>query len=77
MPVQFSMKELRTLHAFHTDTLAYRANVPESIVVAMLNNHPIPLSEAKKVLAALSIQYNRYYTLSNVSVKLLEEQAQS
>lgn len=76
MPIQFSMKELRTLHAFHPDTLAYRANVSESIVTAMLNSQPVPKAEALKVLAALSTQFNRYYTLSNVRVKLLEEQVQ-
>lgn len=54
MPIQFSMKELHTLHAFHPDTLAYRANVYEVIIIAMLNNEPVPQIEAKKVLAALS-----------------------
>lgn len=73
MPVQFSMNELRRLHAFHTDTLAYRAKVSESVVVAMFKDQPVPLTEAKKVLQALSVQFNRHYTLSNVKVAVQSE----
>lgn len=68
--VQFSMKELRTLHAFHSDTLAYRASVPEQSVIAMLNNQPVPQEHAQRVLLALSRQTGRHYTLANVSVML-------
>ena len=74
MPVQLTMKELHQLHAFHSDTLAYRASVPEEAVTAMLNNHPVQQEHAQKVLQALSSQYNRHYTLSNVRVSLLKEQ---
>lgn len=68
--VQFSMRELRTLHAFHSDTLAYRASVPEASVVAMLNNLPVTKEHAEKVLLALSRQTGRHYTLANVAVIL-------
>lgn len=70
MPVQFSMKELRTLHAFHTDTLAYRASVPEQIVIDMLKDQPVCRRQAEKVLLALSNQTGRHYTFSNVNVTL-------
>lgn len=71
--VQFTLQELRILHAFHTDTLAYRANVPEEIVINMLNNQPIPQEHARKVLLALSKQYGRYYTQANVFVQVSAE----
>lgn len=64
--IQVSMKELQILHAFHSDTLAYRANVPESVVKAMLQNKPVSLEHAHQVLQALSLQTGCYYTLSNV-----------
>jgi hypothetical protein len=76
MAVQLTMKELHQIHAFHSDTLAYRADVPEASVMAMLNNQPVPQKDAEKVLRALSEQHNRYYTLANVSVNLESQPVQ-
>lgn len=64
-----TLKDLQRLFAFHADTLAYRANVPEAIVVAMLNNQPVPEEQAEKVLQALSRQFQQVYNLSNVEIK--------
>lgn len=68
--VAFSFREVQKIHAFHTDTLAYRAGVSETLITEMLNNQPVEQKEAEKVLRALSAQYNRHYTLSNVQLSL-------
>lgn len=65
-----TMKKLHQMYAFHPDTLAYRANVPEAIVVAMLKDLPVPQEYAEKVLSTLSNQTGQPYTLHNVSVVL-------
>lgn len=38
----------------------------------MFKGQPVSQAEAQKVLAALSTQFNRYYTLSNVRIVLIE-----
>lgn len=70
--VTMNFRHIQRIHAFHADTLAYRAGVSETLVTAMLRDQPVRQEEATKVLRALSIQYNRHYTLANVEVKVID-----
>ncbi len=65
--------DLWRIHRFHVDLVASNAGVSEKTVLALLRYQPVPREDAEKVLATLSMLYQQEYTLSTVSVPLIEE----
>ena len=68
-----SLLDLWACYRFQARTLAQMADVPESMVLAMLYNQPVHRADAQKVLLRLSLLVHKVYTLSTVAVVLIEE----
>jgi hypothetical protein len=64
--------DLWQAHRFRVDLVADRAGVPEDTIYTMLRYQPVKENEAQKILATLSTLYQQEYTLSTVSVWVLE-----
>jgi hypothetical protein len=73
LPARISMMEVWYHHHFRADTLAKEAGVSDEVVYALLRHKPVKRLEAQKVLDTLSRLYQQEYTLSTVSVPLIEE----
>jgi hypothetical protein len=73
LPARISMMEVWYFHHFRADILAREAGVSDEVVHALLRHKPVKRLEAQKVLDTLSRLYQREYSLSTVSVPLLEE----
>lgn len=71
-----SLLDLWTRYRFQARTLAQLADVPERIVLAMFYNQPVHRADAQKVLLHLSMLLHKVYTLSTVTVVLIEEEKQ-
>jgi hypothetical protein len=67
------MMDIWRIHRFYVDVVASKAGVSERTVFALLRYEPVSKEEAQKVLSTLSTLYQREYTLSTVSVPLIEE----
>ena len=61
-------------HRFRVDVVASKAGVSEYTIDTMLRYKPVGKREAEKVLATLSTIYLQEYTLSTVSVPLIERE---
>ena len=58
-------------HRFSSDTLAEKAEVPESTILTIFRDEAVPRSVAEKVLPALSSMLGgKKYTLETVKVEL-------
>jgi hypothetical protein len=69
------MMDLWRIHRFRVDVVASQAGVSEKTVLALLRYQPVARQEAQKVLDTLSTLYQQEYTLSTVSVPLIEEKS--
>jgi hypothetical protein len=67
------MMDLWRIYRFRVDVVASKAEVSENTVLALLRYQPVARQEAEKVLSTLSTLYQQEYTLSTVSVPLIEE----
>jgi hypothetical protein len=60
-------------HPFHTGALSIQAKVLPGTIIAMLYSNRVPRGDAEKVLAKISEISGRKYTLSTVSVPVIEK----
>lgn len=67
-----TFQELHTAHHFNLAKLAMHAGVPFTTLNKMLNDHPVPLRDARLVLQMASRLSGQNYTLKNVDVQLTD-----
>ncbi len=73
--ITMTFKELYLLHEFSIVGLARQAEVTEDTIRALFAGQAVSRKAAEAVLAALSLRTGRHYTLANVAITLVNENA--
>ena len=72
-PGKMPLINVRAEHYFGIPELAEQADVLEHVVINMLVGVPVPIVQAKRVLAVVSFRTGKEYTLENTDIRILEE----
>lgn len=71
-----SLAVLYLRHGFTSALIDIQASVPAGTTDAMMQNFPVLQKHAERVLAALSVRTGKNYSLSNVTVDLINVEVQ-